>query len=180
MGITVLYSSGDNGVAGHGNLCLTSNGTQEVGAPIFNPKFPSRFSREVLCAVSYLSSGTCPFITSVGATQVNPGAKVRHLTCRDLWCSFRLRSQILKMRASKSSSQAAASATTSRYRTIRRLPWRASSKTIPRLTLPPFGTRRDHGHTLILPPTGPYTPATPDVARAHPWSAPSVRTTLWL
>ncbi|KAF7792186.1 hypothetical protein EIP86_003218 [Pleurotus ostreatoroseus] len=60
MGVTVLYSSGDNGVAGHGNLCLTPNGTQVVNGPIFNPKFPS----------------TCPFITSVGATQVSPGKKV--------------------------------------------------------------------------------------------------------
>lgn len=61
MGITFLYSSGDYGVAGYGNVCLEPNGTQAVGAPIFNPTFPS----------------TCPYVTSVGATQVNPGAMVR-------------------------------------------------------------------------------------------------------
>lgn len=60
MGITFLYSSGDYGVAGYGNVCLEPNGTQAVGAPIFNPTFPS----------------TCPYVTSVGATQVNPGATV--------------------------------------------------------------------------------------------------------
>ncbi|THG96319.1 hypothetical protein EW026_g5491 [Hermanssonia centrifuga] len=60
MGVTVLYSSGDTGVAGRGNLCLFPNGTQSTSGKIFSPKFPS----------------TCPFITSVGATQVSPGAKV--------------------------------------------------------------------------------------------------------
>jgi len=60
MGMTILYSSGDYGVAGYGNVCLYPNGTQAVGGPIFNPTFPS----------------SCPYITSVGATQVNPGATV--------------------------------------------------------------------------------------------------------
>ncbi|OCH91088.1 subtilisin-like protein [Obba rivulosa] len=60
MGITVLYSSGDNGVAGNQGLCLTEDGEEAEGAPRFMPGFP----------------GTCPYITSVGATQVNPGAKV--------------------------------------------------------------------------------------------------------
>lgn len=60
MGMTILYSSGDDGVAGNGDLCLEANGTQAVGAPRFNPSFP----------------GTCPYVTSVGATQVNPGSTV--------------------------------------------------------------------------------------------------------
>ncbi|KAI0922999.1 hypothetical protein AcV5_009837 [Taiwanofungus camphoratus] len=60
MGMTILYSSGDYGVAGNDNSCLESDGTQAQGAPIFNPTFPS----------------SCPYVTSVGATQVNPGAKV--------------------------------------------------------------------------------------------------------
>lgn len=63
MGMTILYSSGDYGVAGNDNSCLESDGTQAQGAPIFNPTFPS----------------SCPYVTSVGATQVNPGAKVGHL-----------------------------------------------------------------------------------------------------
>ncbi|KAI0915328.1 hypothetical protein AcW1_003883 [Taiwanofungus camphoratus] len=60
MGTTIFYSSGDYGVAGNDNYCLEPNGTQAQGAPIFNPTFPS----------------SCPYITSVGATQVNPGASV--------------------------------------------------------------------------------------------------------
>ncbi|TCD67356.1 hypothetical protein EIP91_000223 [Steccherinum ochraceum] len=60
MGVTVLYSSGDEGVAGHSELCLNPDGTQSTSGKIFNPTFP----------------GGCPFVTSVGATQVNPGAKV--------------------------------------------------------------------------------------------------------
>ncbi|PSR75788.1 hypothetical protein PHLCEN_2v8905 [Hermanssonia centrifuga] len=60
MGVTILYSSGDNGVAGNSGECLFTGQEQGFGAPNFNPTFPA----------------TCPFITSVGATQVNPGAKV--------------------------------------------------------------------------------------------------------
>ncbi|CAA7270109.1 unnamed protein product [Cyclocybe aegerita] len=60
MGVTVIYSSGDNGVAGNGDLCLNTDGSQTDSGTIFNPGFPS----------------SCPYITSVGATQVNPGAKV--------------------------------------------------------------------------------------------------------
>ncbi|OBZ66344.1 Aorsin [Grifola frondosa] len=60
MGVTILYSSGDVGVAGRNNVCLEPNGTQVLGAPIFDPSFP----------------GGCPFVTSVGATQVVPGNKV--------------------------------------------------------------------------------------------------------
>ncbi|OCH89202.1 subtilisin-like protein [Obba rivulosa] len=60
MGTTVLYSSGDEGVSGHGELCIAPNGTEVAGTGAFNPTFP----------------GVCPFVTSVGATQVNPGASV--------------------------------------------------------------------------------------------------------
>jgi tripeptidyl-peptidase I len=53
MGITVLFSSGDNGVAGIINACLNSDGSQSANGQLFNPSFP----------------GTCPYVTSVGATQ---------------------------------------------------------------------------------------------------------------
>lgn len=61
MGTTILYSSGDDGVAGDGGACLTADGEEEYGGTIFVPGFPA----------------ACPYITSVGATQVNPGASVR-------------------------------------------------------------------------------------------------------
>ncbi|GJF00417.1 subtilisin-like protein [Phanerochaete sordida] len=60
LGVTVLHSSGDRGVAGRNNLCLNPDGTVSTSAKIFSPSFP----------------GVCPFITSVGATQINTGAKV--------------------------------------------------------------------------------------------------------
>ncbi|TBU52071.1 subtilisin-like protein [Dichomitus squalens] len=59
-GITFVYSSGDSGVAGPDGSCLTEDGQQELGAPRFSPTFP----------------GGCPYVTSVGATQVVPGHKV--------------------------------------------------------------------------------------------------------
>jgi len=60
MGTSVLYSSGDDGVAGGGGLCLTSLGKVSRSGKRFNPGFPV----------------TCPFITAVGATQINPGSTV--------------------------------------------------------------------------------------------------------
>ncbi|KAF8835707.1 subtilisin-like protein, partial [Paxillus ammoniavirescens] len=64
MGVTVIYSSGDNGVAGNGNVCLNPDGnvasSQSSDGKIFNPTFPS----------------TCPYVTAVGATQVSPGNSV--------------------------------------------------------------------------------------------------------
>lgn len=64
MGVSVLFSSGDYGVAGNGGQCLDGPGAD---APYnngtsgrFNPSFP----------------GTCPYITSVGATQVIPGTNI--------------------------------------------------------------------------------------------------------
>ncbi|KZT44232.1 subtilisin-like protein [Sistotremastrum suecicum HHB10207 ss-3] len=64
MGVTVLYASGDNGVAGNGGVCIEklANGTviESVNGTIFNPSFPEG----------------CPFVTGVGATQVDPGSTV--------------------------------------------------------------------------------------------------------
>ncbi|KAK5159672.1 hypothetical protein LTR04_004895 [Oleoguttula sp. CCFEE 6159] len=59
MGVSVLYSSGDYGVAGNLGQCLdrAPNGTLVLNNGTdgyFNPSFP----------------GSCPYITSVGATQV--------------------------------------------------------------------------------------------------------------
>ncbi|KAI9838619.1 MAG: hypothetical protein M1819_004933 [Sarea resinae] len=62
QGVTFLYSSGDNGVAGNLGQCIDpatkayNNGT----SGLFNPSFPP----------------TCPYVTAVGATQVNPGSSV--------------------------------------------------------------------------------------------------------
>ncbi|KAG0699469.1 peptidase S8/S53 domain-containing protein [Suillus ampliporus] len=60
MGVTILYSSGDYGVEGNGETCLNPDGNQTTDGKIFNPTFPS----------------TCPYVTSVGATQVSPGQSV--------------------------------------------------------------------------------------------------------
>ena len=61
QGTTFLYSSGDYGVAGNGGQCIGTNGTYNDGSSgKFNPSFPS----------------TCPYVTSVGATQIAPGASV--------------------------------------------------------------------------------------------------------
>ncbi|GLB38582.1 putative pro-kumamolisin, activation domain [Lyophyllum shimeji] len=61
MGVSVFYSSGDDGVAGGGGVCLNAQ-HQPVrrNGKVFNPDFPV----------------TCPFVTAVGATQVNPGSTV--------------------------------------------------------------------------------------------------------
>jgi tripeptidyl-peptidase I len=66
QGVTIVVASGDHGVAGNTNQCCTyvgcAGGIQNpVGAAgAFNPSFPS----------------TCPYITSVGATQIVPGASI--------------------------------------------------------------------------------------------------------
>ncbi|KAH9933251.1 subtilisin-like protein [Epithele typhae] len=60
MGVTMLYSSGDYGVGGYGDVCLDDTGAPSYDGTRFSPSFP----------------GTCPYVTSVGATQVNPGASV--------------------------------------------------------------------------------------------------------
>lgn len=61
-GVTVLYSSGDSGVAGNGKQCIdTQTGAYNEGQQgIFNPSFP----------------GGCPWVTSVGATQILEGSTV--------------------------------------------------------------------------------------------------------
>lgn len=66
-GVTILYSSGDNGVAGGSNsnpVCCVNpgcaGGLRDPSGLTFNPTFPS----------------TCPYVTSVGATQIKPGASV--------------------------------------------------------------------------------------------------------
>ncbi|KAJ7456010.1 peptidase S8/S53 domain-containing protein [Mycena galericulata] len=67
MGVTVLFASGDGGVAGRtaeGIVCLNPDGSQTPDGQIFNPTFPGT------------CPPVCPFLTAVGATQVNPGAKV--------------------------------------------------------------------------------------------------------
>ncbi|KAJ6552466.1 peptidase S8/S53 domain-containing protein [Mycena vulgaris] len=55
MGVTILYSSGDGGVG-----CINPDGSPNEDGQLFDPVFPA----------------VCPFVTGVGATQVNPGAKV--------------------------------------------------------------------------------------------------------
>lgn len=63
QGVSVLYSSGDFGVAGNGGACIDSvTGAYNNGSKgLFNPSFP----------------GVCPYVTSVGATQVINGSTVR-------------------------------------------------------------------------------------------------------
>ncbi|KAG1804120.1 subtilisin-like protein [Suillus subaureus] len=60
MGVTFLFSSGDEGVAGNTGNCLNADGSQTWDGKIFNPSFPA----------------TCPYVTAVGATQVSPGQNV--------------------------------------------------------------------------------------------------------
>ncbi|KAJ8585972.1 subtilisin-like protein [Rhizopogon salebrosus TDB-379] len=59
MGVTFLFCSGDDGVAGVGG-CFTANGSETLNGTILNPSFPT----------------TCPYVTAVGATQVSPGQSV--------------------------------------------------------------------------------------------------------
>lgn len=79
--MTVLYSSGDNGVAGNGKLCLAADGSQSLDATHFNPSFPglstpSPSAPHPSTNTPNLITATCPYITSVGATQVVAGHKV--------------------------------------------------------------------------------------------------------
>ncbi|KAL8988491.1 MAG: hypothetical protein Q9169_008545, partial [Polycauliona sp. 2 TL-2023] len=61
-GTSFLFSSGDFGVAGNGGRCIDPETKQynDGSSGIFNPGFPSG----------------CPYITSVGATQIVPNATV--------------------------------------------------------------------------------------------------------
>jgi tripeptidyl-peptidase-1 len=56
MGVTVLYATGDWGVAGADNICIGQHGIQDV----FRPQFPA----------------TCPYVTAVGGTQIAANASV--------------------------------------------------------------------------------------------------------
>ncbi|KAF8964246.1 subtilisin-like protein [Flammula alnicola] len=60
LGTTVFHSSGDNGVAGNGGVCLNAQHEPVGEGTVFNPGFPA----------------SCPFVTAVGATQVNPNSTV--------------------------------------------------------------------------------------------------------
>ncbi|KAK4047243.1 hypothetical protein OIV83_005547 [Microbotryomycetes sp. JL201] len=60
MGTTFVFSSGDYGVAGNSGNCITTDGQFSPNGTIFNPAFPS----------------TCPYVTSIGATQIQPGKNV--------------------------------------------------------------------------------------------------------
>ncbi|KAI0048067.1 subtilisin-like protein [Auriscalpium vulgare] len=60
MGTTVLYPSGDFGVAGNQGQCLDADGQAADNGTRFNPDFPVG----------------CPFVTAVGATQIDRGAAV--------------------------------------------------------------------------------------------------------
>lgn len=63
QGVTVLYSSGDFGVAGNSGQCINAEGTalNNGSTGQFNPSFP----------------GGCPWVTSVGATQIRNGSTVK-------------------------------------------------------------------------------------------------------
>ncbi|KIH89246.1 protease s8 tripeptidyl peptidase [Sporothrix brasiliensis 5110] len=63
QGVTVIYSSGDFGVAGNGDACIdaTTGAYNNGTSGLFNPSFP----------------GTCPYVTSVGATELVNGTSVR-------------------------------------------------------------------------------------------------------
>jgi tripeptidyl-peptidase-1 len=61
VGTTVVYSSGDRGVAGRNEVCLDIDHNEDPTAGfVFSPEFPA----------------SCPFVTAVGATQVSPGNTV--------------------------------------------------------------------------------------------------------
>ncbi|KAJ7367301.1 subtilisin-like protein [Mycena albidolilacea] len=60
MGVTMLFASGDDGVAGNNGFCLNPDGTRTAKGRIFTPAFPV----------------SCPFVVAVGATQIKPGATV--------------------------------------------------------------------------------------------------------
>jgi len=64
QGVSILYSSGDFGVAGEGGECIDpGTGTYNNGTSgLFTPSFP----------------GTCPYVTSVGATMIMNGSTVRN------------------------------------------------------------------------------------------------------
>ncbi|KUJ23903.1 putative alkaline serine protease AorO [Mollisia scopiformis] len=56
QGTTVVYASGDSGVSNRGECIVPSNATYNGDPGAFSPSFPA----------------ACPYLTSVGATQINP------------------------------------------------------------------------------------------------------------
>lgn len=82
MGVTILYSSGDQGVAGNGGRCLNPDGKQSFLAFPFHS---STYPNPIFHVGTQSTNGTrfnplfpavCPFVTAVGATQVNPNSTV--------------------------------------------------------------------------------------------------------
>lgn len=61
-GVTFVFSSGDNGVAGNGDQCIdpTTGAYNDGKSGIFNPSFP----------------GGCPYVLNIGATQVKNNTSV--------------------------------------------------------------------------------------------------------
>jgi len=77
QGVTILYSSGDAGVAANigDPYCINpANGSIVEGGVRFTPSFP----------------GTCPYVTSVGATKILPGNTVHdpEVAARDQFPDF--------------------------------------------------------------------------------------------
>ncbi|KZP19257.1 subtilisin-like protein [Athelia psychrophila] len=60
MGTSILYASGDSGVANRNDNCIDADGKQTRKGTRFNPSFPA----------------TCPYVTAVGATQMVNGSSV--------------------------------------------------------------------------------------------------------
>jgi tripeptidyl-peptidase I len=87
MGTTVLYGSGDDGVAGYGGVCLGPEGQSVVYGCVHENISWQHFSigdahceerKGGQCArrFSPMFPATCPFVTAVGATQINPNSTV--------------------------------------------------------------------------------------------------------
>ena len=143
MGISVFFSSGDNGVAGNGGVCLDADGQEDYEGTSFAPGFPV----------------DCPYVTAVGATQVNPNATVRlpNYTLRYstmLTVLSLCRSGSPRVPASKSSTPAVASPTSSRCPLTRHLPSRITCRHTLRATLRAPTTPRARALSLISLPTG--------------------------
>lgn len=74
-GITVLYASGDYGVAGRRGTCINSTNTMlnNSSDSLFNPSFPA----------------TCPYVTAIGATQIKQNAPIN---APEVACETQIRS----------------------------------------------------------------------------------------
>ncbi|KAJ8701662.1 hypothetical protein PTI98_000426 [Pleurotus ostreatus] len=78
MGVTVIYGSGNTGTAGATRgYCMDENGTVSPNGTLFNPAWP----------------GSCPWITSVGGTQLRANSTVfdqnpEEVTSMDLTMGF--------------------------------------------------------------------------------------------